>query len=418
MGHGPNNNWIKTEFNDVCFRVTDTVQPLENGTRLYIGLEHIASGFPAFISYGEESDIKSSKTSFESGDLLYGKLRPYLKKSVLSKHNGICSTDILVFRAKSNCRADFLCYLTHWDEFVKYAISTTSGVQHPRTSWSSLREFTFWLPPLDEQGKVATVLNLVKQAIEQQQKLVNLDTELKRTLMHELFTEGLHDEPQKDTEIGLVPESWVLTPLDKTGEIVYGIQAAVASNTEPIGTPILTNKNITLSGKIDIQQMNYFELKTARHKATILQKGDLLFNWRSGSMEHVGKTACFELDGQYTHSSFIIRIRPYEETNNRFLYYYLNYLRESGYFIRTQTYAVNAKFNKSAVSSIPLYVPGKTEQDDIAQLLDIVDSKVLSATRKRNLLTELFRTLLHQLITGQIRVNDIDLSDLEDYLRE
>ena len=149
---------------------------------------------------------------------------------------------------------------------------------------------------LAEQEKIAGVLGLVQQAIEQQEGLIALTTELKKALLHQLFTQGLHGEPQKQTEIGLVPKSWEERPLEKAGEVVYGIQAAVASNIKPIGMMILTNKNITLGGKIVLEKINYFTLKTKRHCETVLKKGDLLFNWRSGSKEHVGKTAYFDED--------------------------------------------------------------------------------------------------------------------------
>ena len=64
------------------------------------------------------------------------------------------------------------------------------------------------LPPFSEQRKIAAVLGLVQRAIEQQERLIALTTELKKALLHKLFTEGLRGEPQKQTEIGPVPESW------------------------------------------------------------------------------------------------------------------------------------------------------------------------------------------------------------------
>ena len=70
------------------------------------------------------------------------------------------------------------------------------------------------LPPLAEQRKIAAVLGLVQRAIEQQERLIALTTELKKALLHKLFTEGLRGEPQKQTEIGPVPESWEVTRLD------------------------------------------------------------------------------------------------------------------------------------------------------------------------------------------------------------
>jgi len=270
----------------------------------------------------------------------------------------------------------------------------------PKLALARIKSLSLPLPPLPEQRRIAAVLSLVQRAIEQQERLIGLTTELKKALMHKLFTEGTRGEPQKQTEIGLVPESWEVVELETTGEVVYGIQAAVANNLEPIGTRILTNKNITLDGDFNLEKINYFELKTKRHFATILQKGDLLFNWRSGSKQHVGKTAYFDLEGEWVHSSFILRIRPKSEINGRYLFDYFNHLRESEYFIKLQPYAINAKFNKSAVNVLPTVVPDREEQDQIAHALDTAQRKIDSAKNKKTSLQDLFRTLLDQLMTA------------------
>ena len=267
--------------------------------------------------------------------------------------------------------------------------------------------------PLPEQRKIAGVLGVVQRAIEQQERLLQLTAELKKTLLHQFFTQGLCGEPQKQTEIGPVPESWEERPLEKAGDVVYGIQAAVASNLKPVGTMILTNKNITLDGKIVLEKINYFVLKTKRHHETVLKKGDLLFNWRSGSKEHVGKTAYFDLAGEFVHSSFILRIRPGDEVTGRYLFYYLNFLRESGFFLKKQTFSINAKFNKSAINELPTYLPGEEERREIVGALDGVGKKLEVLQAKRRLLEDLFRTLLHQLMTAQIRVHDTPSVDRE-----
>jgi type I restriction enzyme, S subunit len=289
-----------------------------------------------------------------------------------------------------------------------------SGASVPTLDRNVFKKIALAIPLLPEQKKIAYVLSTVQRAIEQQERIIQLTTELKNALAHKLFTEGLNGETQKQTEIGPVPQSWKVTQLKETGEVIYGIQASVASNIKPIGTKILTNKNITLEGGFGLQQINYFKIKTEKQKATILQKGDLLFNWRSGSRQHVGKTAYFDLNGEYTHSSFILRIRPNEKANGRFLYYYLNWLRESGYFVKLQTYSINAKFNKSAVNSLPTILPDRDEQNKIAEAIDSFFKKIEHHRYKRTLLKELFRALLYQLMTAQIRVHDIDFEALEN----
>jgi type I restriction enzyme, S subunit len=337
--------------------------------------------------------------------LLTNKKRMLVRDSVID--NNVMA---VVVNDESVCVPE---YLYHWFLTLDLGRIANAGTVPSLTS-SRLAEVSLPLPPAAEQRKIAAVLGLVQRAIEQQERLIALTTELKKTLLNKLFTEGLHSEPQKQTEIGAVPESWEQRPLENAGEVVYGIQAAVASNLKPIGTMILTNKNITLDGKIVLEKINYFVLKTKRHHETVLKKGDLLFNWRSGSKEHVGKTAYFDLAGDFVHSSFILRIRPSDEVTGRYLFYYLNFLRESGFFLKKQTFSVNAKFNKSAINELPTYLPDDNERRDIVGALDAVGKKLDALHAKKQLFEDLFRTLLHQLITAQIRLGDLDLTGISN----
>ena len=189
--------WNNHQFGDVCENVKDSYKPFEGGRMPYVGLEHLAQGFPSFVGRGIESEIKSSKTAFKAGDILFGKLRPYLRKGVQADFDGICSTDILVFRAKERYESSFLKYVVHSNPFIDYAKSTTTGVQHPRTSWPSLGKFRLSLPPLPEQKKIVHVLSTVQRAVEEKERIIQTTTELKKALMHKLFTEGTRGEPQK-----------------------------------------------------------------------------------------------------------------------------------------------------------------------------------------------------------------------------
>lgn len=84
----------------------------------------------------------------------------------------------------------------------------------PNLSQSKLCELPLPVPDRSEQRKIAAVLGLVQRAIEQQEKLIALTTELKKALLHKLFTEGLRGEPQKQTEIGPVPKSWDVVKIE------------------------------------------------------------------------------------------------------------------------------------------------------------------------------------------------------------
>lgn len=206
-------------------------------------------------------------------------------------------------------------------------------------------------------------------------------------------------EVYKNTEMGSIPLNWEVKPLNKSGDVIYGIQAAVANNTIPNGHIILTNINITLEGRITLEKIRYYKLKSNKDFNTILQKGDLLFNWRSGSKEHVGKTAYFDLDGEYTHSSFILRIRPNRSISGKYLFFYLNYLRGSGYFVKVQTYSINAKFNKSAIEELPVILPPLPEQRKIAYILSTIQKAIEYQEKLIRHTTQLKKALMQKLFT-------------------
>ena len=204
----PPPGWTLANFSDISNRIQDAVSPSTKGNACTLASNILHEDIPPWWS---RERIRCSQRQNRVSQ------RRYLVRQATSvpseiragKRDGICSTDILVFRATKNCIPEYLCLLTHTDEFVGHAKATTSGVQHPRTSWPCFERVQASPPSVPEQQKIAAMLGLVQRAIEQQERLIALTTELKKSLMHKLFTEGVCGERQKQTEIGPVPESWL-----------------------------------------------------------------------------------------------------------------------------------------------------------------------------------------------------------------
>ncbi|ATG91859.1 restriction endonuclease subunit S [Methylomonas koyamae] len=411
--------WEIKLFGDICNKISESYQPITGGDSVYLGLEHLEKGFPRLVGKGSENEVKSGKSAFKNGDVLFGKLRPYLRKSVLVDFEGVCSTDILVFRNKENAVNEYLKYLVHTDQFIQHAIKTTTGVQHPRTSWASLKTFKLSLPPKDEQRKIALVLSVIQQAIELQENLINTSQELKKALMQKLFTEGLRDEPQKQTEIGLVPESWNVIELQNAVEFIdYGLSQAIPKEAPENGIKIVSTADITRDGKLlyDIIRKTTAPEKTKTRLT--LKNGDVLFNWRN-SPELIGKTAIFTTQSEsHIFASFILRMHCDEKkSHNFFLKHLMNYYRDIGVFIQLSRRAVNqANYNKNEISVLHIPFPQYSEQCEIASIINQVEAKIDFHTNKKQLLTELFNTMLHKLMTAEIRVNELDLAELEQTL--
>ena len=121
--------WRAGCVGDVIFEVVNRVDPGQNGdpNRPYVGLEHIGQGTGRLSGSGRASEVVSQKSRFEPGDILYGKLRPNLRKVARPDFGGLCSTDIVVFRAKNEADAEFAFQLLQSEPLVAHAVASAAG---------------------------------------------------------------------------------------------------------------------------------------------------------------------------------------------------------------------------------------------------------------------------------------------------
>ena len=113
----------------------------------YIGLEHMPQRSIALGSWGLAEGIKSAKTRFQKGDILFGKLRPYFHKVGIAPVDGVCSTDIVVIAPRSPEWSAFVAATVSSDQFVSHADRTSTGTRMPRTSWKSMSQYPICIPP-------------------------------------------------------------------------------------------------------------------------------------------------------------------------------------------------------------------------------------------------------------------------------
>ncbi len=281
----------------------------------------------------------------------------------------------------------------------------------PNLSQSKLRELPVAIPPLAEQRKIAAVLGLVQRALEQQERLIALTTELKKALLHQFFTQGLRGEPQKQTEIGPVPQRWEVVPLGEyLTEAQYGISAK-GSKSGGYAVLRMTNQR---QGRISSDNLQYVELTENQFKKFRVERRDILFN-RTNSFELVGRTAIFDLDGDFVFASYLIRLRTdAKRLQSFFLNHYFNWEETQ---VRLKSIATRA-VSQSNISATRLRgflvpMPKPDEQEEIVEKVDCLDQKLSVHARKHAALTALFRTLLHNLMTAQLRVHELDLPNLE-----
>ena len=264
--------------------------------------------------------------------------------------------------------------------------------------------------PLDanEQKAVAGVLRKMESALHQQTALLDNLQELKRAVMRELFTRSLRGEPQKETELGLVPESWIEVAFSELGEIVTGTTPPTKERTYydngeihfispgdiDHGLPITsTQKRITESG-----------MAVSRS----LPAGTTCVVCIGSTIGKVGRTT----EAVSASNQQINAIVPGADYDSNYLSHLITYHSDT---VRNAASPSPVPIlSKGAFEKLLLFTTtNPDEQRDIASILDAIDRKITLRRQKRAVLEELFQSLLHKLMTGEIRASDLDLSTLQ-----
>ena len=304
----------------------------------------------------------------------------------------------------------FLFYILN---FLKPEIEKEgTGSTFKAINKSKLQEFKIPLPPLPEQHRIASVLSAVQDAKEKTGAVIAAAKSLKKSLMRHLFTYGpvpagaAESVPLTETEIGLVPEGWDVVRL---GEVIGGTQYGLSMRGNQQGQyPILRMSNL-IDGRVNTSDLQYVDLDEASFNKFRLNGGDILFN-RTNSFELVGKTALFCVCDDFVFASYLIRVVP--DTAMlvpEYLNYYLNWDTSQTRLKTLASRGVSqSNINATKLKGFSIPLPPLPTQQKIASILSTVDQKIEAEENKKKALDELFRSLLHNLMTGKIRVNHLE----------
>ena len=396
---------------DMCDLVAEAVKPGARPDAPYLGLEHLGSGRLERIGGGRASDMRSNTSAFQPGDVLYGRLRPYLDKAVLADTAGVCTTELLVLRARPGVEPRFLASIVHSPSFVEHAVAGTTGVQHPRTSWAHIREFELPALALDQQQQLANLLWLVHEAISQSESVARESQRLERFAMQTLFTRGLRGELQKETEIGPIPESWAIARIGDLFEIEQGLSIKRNLANGIYGTPFLRTSNVYW-GTIDLDTVSRMCIDDVPPKK-LLNKGDLLV-CEGGE---IGRAAVWTGEiAKCLYQNHLHRLRPLDLTqvDPRFLMVWLEEgFRHRKIYEGTGNRTTIPNLSRSSLAELSIPHPPLLEQHEAVAILQAIGRKADMHRRKCAALEDMSRALLHKLMTRELLVEQLDVAELD-----
>ena len=355
----------------------------------------------------EEALKKSSAKLFPKGTLLIAMYGATVgKTSILqidaTTNQAVCA----IFPSEDLANAHFLRYYFIYSRPT--LLRQRYGGAQPNISQTVIRNFEVSLPPISEQYNIAHILSIIQSAIEAQEKIIQTTTELKKALMQKLFTEGLNGEQQKEAEIGLVPRSWEVKRIEE----VYNF------TNKPRGTDLGVVKQVPFIPMDLIPDdglfVRDFELRDVDDlsSGTYIENGDLLIAKITPSFEN-GKQAI--VDFEYKFGFATTEVLPIKEkakiSNKYYLYYYLlkNDVR-SMLAGKMEGSTGRQRLSKTVLGETLIPCPSYKEQTEIAEMFIKVDNKIQFCKTKVVSLQSLFKSMLHHLMTGQIRVKDLKVS--------
>ena len=179
-------SWEKKAFGQFARKITDSYNPITSNEEWEsIELESLGQDSGKILRTFQAKALQSIKTKFIKGDVLFGKLRPYLRKYTHAKFDGVCTSEIWVLRA-DGISDKFLYFVIQSSRFNQYA-NIQSGSKMPRSDWKIVSTSQFAVPSFQEQQKIADFLSAIDKKIE----LVGAELEkaktFKKGLLQQMF---------------------------------------------------------------------------------------------------------------------------------------------------------------------------------------------------------------------------------------
>ncbi|KAF5029275.1 Type-1 restriction enzyme EcoKI specificity protein [anaerobic digester metagenome] len=446
--------WKSVSLGELVQPSKEKIEPSENPNLKYVGLEHIESHKCQIKGYGFSVDIKSTKTMFHRGDVLYGKLRPYLNKVCVPNFDGVCSTDILVFNATSNLNNYYLMRFLSTPNVVDYASNNSSGVQLPRINFQKLSSYTVPLPPLSEQHRIVSaiealfarldatnekldrvpgILKKFRQSVlaaacdgrlTEDWRKANPDIEsakeLVKSIIHEKETKSEKrkvslNSDLEESVVQNIPESWFESSLDKISiKITDGTHHSPPNGAEG-DFKYITAKNIKNDG-IDLKNVTYVssEVHDEIYSRCNPEYGDLLLI-KDGAT--TGIVTLNNLTEPFSMLSSVALLKFPEGISNKYIMYYM---RSPDFQSNVQDKMGGAAITRltlKKISNMIVALPPLPEQHEIVRRVDAlfafadsIESKVAAAREKTE---KLRQSILAKAFSGELVETEAEIARRE-----
>ena len=365
----------------------------------YIGMENIKGYSNELIETDTEYE-KSIQSVYKHGDILFGKLRPYLSKVCIMENSGFCSGEFLVVSDYNGCKS-FLRYSLLNPKFIQNINASTYGAKMPRANSEYILNQKIAVPPIEEQERIAEFLD--KKCGEIDGLIADIKTQVqtleqyKRSVITEAVTKGLNPSVEmKDSGIewiGNVPAEWTINKIDS----VYSLRNEKVSDKDYM--PL----SVTMKGIVP--QLESAAKTNDGDNRKLVRKGDFAINSRS---DRRGSCGISELDGSVSLINLVLK--PRGEMNNRYYNWLFHTEKFADEFYKWGHGIVDDLWTTRWIDmrKISVPMPPLSEQKEIADYLDNKCAQIeelISAKQSQIETLESYKkSLIYEYVTGKKEV--------------
>lgn len=392
--------WTRRPLFDLVRPATGQVSPRYEpyASMTLVAPDHIESETGRLIAKRSAADqgAISGKYIFKPGDVVYSKIRPYLRKAFLADFDGLCSADMYPLSPRGETDARFLLATLLGHAFSVFAESASARSGIPKINRDELAEFSVAAPPPAEQRAIAATLSDIDALLAKLDQLIAKKRDLKQAAMQQLLTSrtrlpGFADV-WRDVTIGDVADV-------KTGPFGSSLHE---SDYVDNGTPIITVEHL---GERSITRQNLpmvSDEDCRRLRAYSLQPGDVVFS-RVGSIDR--NALVTESESGWLFSGRLLRVRVRRDgADPAFLSHQFH---SEPFKQRVREVAVGQtmpSLNTQILRRLPVALPTLVEQRAIAQVLSEMDTELTALEARLEKTRQLKQGMMQALLTGRIRL--------------
>ncbi len=364
------------------------------------------------------TDAEVSQLKLIPNDLLVCEGGDIGRTAIWRGDSDICCYQNHLHRLRTTRTDVYPLFYMYWMQAAYLLLGLYGGTGNkttiPNLSQSRLKSFVLPLPPVPEQRAIAYVLSTIWRAIEAQGKIIAAVRELKKSLMRHLFTYGpvpiseAEHVSLKETEIGPVPEHWEVVRLGKMSGLITKGSSPNWQGFEYCdeGIIFIRSQNIG-SGRLELQEVAHLpDAFNRKEKKSIIHKDDLLINIVGASIGRAAVASEFIEGGNLNQAVALARLKVGMEPN-----FVMNFLLDDDgqeQLHKQKKEIARANLSLQGLNNLIIPCPRTIEQQEIVNTLSTVENKIKSEENIKAALQVLFKTMLHQLMTGKVRVKDLE----------